>query len=486
MGRFSALIRISAGLVLLTCMILLTLDMLGLVPAPADERLQSRVRLGETLAAQAAATAQSDLGPLRAALAVAVRQNEELLSAGLRDDQGRLLVASADHRLLWSPDSVDRSTSTHIRIPLFRGPERWATLELRFASAGPDNLLQALWERPLIRTLLLLGAAGFFAYLFYMRRTLRHLDPSAVIPARVQTALDVMAEGVLLLDQKEKIVLANAEFSKRLGRSPASLLGVEASSLGWQLGDGSGSPQSVPWLDAMQRSQTVKGIALSLDAQSSKRLVFNVNASPVLDGWGRAKGAIVTFDDVTELEQKTADLEQALSDLERSRDEIRAQNEELKLVARTDPLTGLLNRWAFLERLEAQLAAAKTEEQELSCVMVDIDQLKRLNYTHGLAAGDEVLRRVGEAVVAAAASADDACRYGGGEFCLALPDTAADAAVQVAAELRRRVQTPGFARQHIGISCGIATTTFGATTAEALVRQAGAALHASKRAGDEP
>jgi diguanylate cyclase (GGDEF)-like protein len=484
-GRFSALIRISAGLVLLTCMILLTLDMLGLVPAPADERLQTRVRLGQTLAAQAAATSGSDLGPLRAALAVAVQQNEEMLSAGLRDTQGRLLVTSADHRLLWSPDSPDRSTSTHVRVPLFRGPERWATLELRFERAGPDNVLQALWERPLIRTLLMLGAAGFFAYLFFMRRTLRHLDPSAVIPARVQTALDVMAEGVLLLDQKERIVLANAEFSKQLDRSPASLLGVQASSLGWRLRDGSGSPQSIPWLDAMRDSQTVKGVPLSVELQSGEQLVFSVNASPVLDGWGRAKGAIVTFDDVTELEQKSSELQEALTELEESRDEVRAQYEELQVMARTDPLTGLSNRRAFLERLEAQLAAAKREEQELCCVMVDIEHLKRLNYAHGLAAGDEVLRRVAEVVRAAAGSADDACRCGGGEFCLAFPDMAADDAAHVAAELRRRVQSPGFARQAVRIRCGISSTAFGATTAEELMRQAGSALHASKGADGE-
>ena len=74
-------------------------------------------------------------------------------------------------------------------IPMFKGGTPWATLEVRFRGIeeiGPTGLLGALWERPLIRLVGLVGVLGFATYLVYMRRTLRHLDPSAVIPTRVQ------------------------------------------------------------------------------------------------------------------------------------------------------------------------------------------------------------------------------------------------------------------------------------------------------------
>ena len=69
----------------------------------------------------------------------------------------------------------------------------------------------------------------------------------------------------------------------------------------------------------------------------------HVNGSPVLDGWGHSKGAIVTFDDVTELERKSTALEEALAMLEKSQDEIRLRNEELQVLAKRDPLTGVAN-----------------------------------------------------------------------------------------------------------------------------------------------
>ena len=82
------------------------------------------------------------------------------------------------------------------------------------------------------------------------------------------------------------------------------------------------------------------------------------HAAPILDGWDKAKGAIVTFDDVTELALRTAELEHSNALLEKSQDEIRLQNEELQTLAKQDPLTGVANRRAFMSWFEVQLAQA--------------------------------------------------------------------------------------------------------------------------------
>ena len=487
MERLTPVLRISLGLAILTCAILVLMDLLGVIPEPRDVELDSRIRLCETLAAQVTpAIAKDDFASIRAVLLVAVRRNDDVLSAGLRAAHGRLMVSAGEHRRHWDPEVADHSTSTHVQIPMYKGPTRWATLEVRFKGlreAGATGLLAALWERPLIRLLLGVGVLGFLSYVVYMRRTLRHLDPSAVIPTRVQAALDVMAEGVLLLDQNERIVLANQAFAARLGRSPESLLGAKASSLGWRSPSGSAVLPEFPWWEAIREARTSTGVSLCIEPEAGERRVFVLNVAPVLDGWGKPKGAIATFDDVTELEQQKAALERAMSELEKSQDEIRLQNQELETLAKRDPLTGVANRRAFMEWFEAQFAQARGEGSELSCVMVDIDHFKRINDTHGHATGDEVIRRLAELLSTAVRSTDAVCRYGGEEFCIALPGASSQVAAKVAERLCGKARSPGFTRVPMTVSFGVASVKSGAASLAELLEQSDRALYASKESG---
>jgi diguanylate cyclase (GGDEF)-like protein/PAS domain S-box-containing protein len=485
--RLTPVLRISLGLALLTSSIIVLLDLFGLVPAPRDAELEARIRLCETLATQTtSAVAKDDFASIRSVLMVAVRRNDDVLSAGLRAANGRLLVLAGSHRELWEPDPEGRSTATHVQIPMFKGATRWGALEVRFseiAKIGATGLLGSLWQRPLIRLVGLVGVLGFATYLFYLRRTLRHLDPSAVIPTRVQAALDVMAEGILLLDQEERIVLANQAFAAQLGRAPKSLLGVKASALGWEARETGASLPEFPWWDAIRESRTSTRTPLCFEEKPGNKRVFAVNVSPVLDGWGRPKGAIATFDDVTELEQKTAALEKAMSELEKSQDEIRLQNEELEVLAKRDPLTGVANRRAFMDWFELQFAAGKNRGSILSCVMADIDHFKRINDAHGHATGDEVIRRIAELLATAVRSTDAVCRYGGEEFCIVLSGVESAAAAKVAERLREKARSPGFARVPFTVSFGVASTASGASTLAELLEQADRALYASKEAG---
>jgi diguanylate cyclase (GGDEF)-like protein len=93
-------------------------------------------------------------------------------------------------------------------------------------------------------------------------------------------------------------------------------------------------------------------------------------------------------------------------------------------VARTDPLTGLLNRRSFEEQLRREWAQAVHDDYPLSCVMIDIDYFKSINDREGHAAGDQALRQVSATLAFQARPGDIVCRYGGEEFCVLMPGAA--------------------------------------------------------------
>jgi len=482
MGQLTPLVRISAGLVVLTCSILLTADMIGLLPRPQHELFQARIEFCERLAAQAASgTSQQDLAALRRTLDLAARRDEDLVSAGLRDQRGRLILASSQHRESWQPASAEGSSATHVRVPLFNKGRAWATLEVRFKDATPGGTLAALWQRPIVPVLVFSAVAGFVGYLIYMRRTLRHLDPSAVVPARVQMALDVMAEGVVLIDGKEQIVLANSSFVEQVGVSRAGLMGSSLRRIQWAHRNAPGISISLPWEEVLSEAKQSTGTELTLTVGGEDR-VFVVNASPVLDGWDKAKGAIVTFDDVTELAERTEALERANALLEKSREEIQLQNDELEELAKRDPLTGVSNRRAFLELFESKFEAARRGECALSCVMVAIAFFKKINDEHGHSMGDEVIRRLATALLAEVRSTDWVCRWGGEEFIL-LFDEDIDFATDSSKRLRKGIDSPGFTRVSVSASFGVATATRGVESVQDLINRADAALYAAKENG---
>ena len=276
MGRFAPLLRIAFGLAALTCSILIGLDLLGFVPEESQRIAEERIQLSELLVTQATvAIDKGDLSGLRPTIEVMIRRNDELLSAGLRETNGRLLFATREHRDRWQPLADGKSTSTQLQSPIYRDGKRWANLELTFEELKPDDVWSAFLRRPIMRLVLALGVLGFVAYLLFMRRTLKHLDPSAVIPARVQTALDVMAEGVLLIDSDDQIILANKAFCQQIGRKQSSLIGLSASRLGWLDRHLDSKPTSLPWMRSITESAAILDQPLRLERKDGEPLSWS-------------------------------------------------------------------------------------------------------------------------------------------------------------------------------------------------------------------
>jgi diguanylate cyclase (GGDEF)-like protein len=120
----------------------------------------------------------------------------------------------------------------------------------------------------------------------------------------------------------------------------------------------------------------------------------------------------------------------------RLRDSLRDQ-------ATRDGLTGLFNRRFFEEAAERELSRAKRHQRPLVFMVLDVDHFKRFNDTYGHDAGDYLLREVGQLLRRSVRQSDFACRYGGEEFVLILPESPVESALERADQIRRGFRALG-------------------------------------------
>lgn len=152
-----------------------------------------------------------------------------------------------------------------------------------------------------------------------------------------------------------------------------------------------------------------------------------------------------------------------------------------------DPLTGLFNRRYMEETLGRELVRAERQKTSLSLIVLDIDHFKHINDTHGHPAGDSVLRKTGHFLGSSVRESDVACRYGGEEFILILPDCPKEAALAKARELCERTRVLTFPEAGGGVeitaSFGVSSFPADGIESQGLIQAADAALYVAKRSG---
>ncbi|MBJ7574305.1 diguanylate cyclase [Luteimonas sp. MC1828] len=162
--------------------------------------------------------------------------------------------------------------------------------------------------------------------------------------------------------------------------------------------------------------------------------------------------------------------------------------ETLRVQSLRDPLTGLFNRRYLEENLARELQRCERRNLPLSLLMIDVDNFKRFNDQHGHAAGDAVLSHVGRTLEALVRGEDLACRYGGEEFTLILPEADAATAITRAETIRRTVAMTtllhmGQTLGPVTLSIGVASFPADGATPEVLLGLADASLYRAKAEG---
>ncbi len=164
-------------------------------------------------------------------------------------------------------------------------------------------------------------------------------------------------------------------------------------------------------------------------------------------------------------------------------------NEEVRLLAVTDELTGLHNRHFFMDRIELELERARRYQRNLSFLMIDLDDFKHYNDTHGHQPGDRLLQDLARCFQGLTRKTDVAARYGGEEFVILMPETAKAEAAALAERICTAVAQYPFAHREtqpggkVTISVGVSEFPSDADSVYRLIQKADQSLYQAKDRG---
>jgi diguanylate cyclase (GGDEF)-like protein/PAS domain S-box-containing protein len=296
-----------------------------------------------------------------------------------------------------------------------------------------------------------------------------------IIPVARTRLIERMSDGILVLDRQNRIVDFNPAMESFLARTSDSLLGRPAAEI------------LQPWMDKADALISGQETHVVLRIHSSPPRYLDLRVTPLYDDRKHLSGRLMVFHDVTDHKNVEKKLRYANDRLQSQLIEIGTLQSKLRSQAIHDPLTYLFNRRYLDETLDRELARAAREGYPLCVIMLDIDHFKRMNDAHGHEAGDLVLKALARTLLASNRRGDFACRFGGEEFVVVMPNIPMSVAYRRAEELRTTLNSLIVPHDgntlRITISMGIACYPANGEDRESLLRAADRAMYAAKKAG---
>lgn len=306
--RITATIHINITLTCLLVTLLFLAIGIGLVPNKVRMNIENRQKFCENLAIQFCGVAHDNIIYTLESLAPhIIERNKDVLSMGFRGTDGQLVSGTDNHDTNWQPLSDDESTPTQMQIPIYKGQEEFGMIEIYFAPVYPKTIA-GFFHVHYIYFILFMAVSMFTVYWVYLRRALRFLDPSSVIPNRVKAVLDNLTESVVILDKDEQIIFANEAFCKTIDETEGSFVGRKLSVFPWIQLRQKQEHSELPWVQTLQKGTTKTNIPLILKTKDGNKRTSVVNSVPILSAGGEHRGIMTSFTDVTELEEKNTEL----------------------------------------------------------------------------------------------------------------------------------------------------------------------------------
>ncbi|MBI5885842.1 MAG: diguanylate cyclase [Deltaproteobacteria bacterium] len=228
---------------------------------------------------------------------------------------------------------------------------------------------------------------------------------------------------------------------------------------------------------AMEDGQNVPIIMISGTKQSLKNRLTGFNA-------GASDFIVKPYED----EELIARVKSLLR-IHRLMEELKVKNTLLEKLAVTDELTGLNNRRHFFDAVKTQVSAGLRPQCKTACLLMDIDHFKKTNDTHGHAAGDEILRKMGRLLNSCKRDGELLARFGGEEFVICLFNTDSESALLAAERFRHLIKSydfssPLFPERQITVSVGVSIYTQALPVSiDDLIKTADKAMYQSKADG---
>ncbi len=266
--------------------------------------------------------------------------------------------------------------------------------------------------------------------------------------ARLSSAIDRSPAAMLLADARGRILMVNRETERMFGYRRDQLVGQPVETLVPKRLARAHREQRKGFMDSpAARPMGADRVLVAMRSDGSEFPVeIGLNPLPTSDGLC-VLGSLV---DVTVHRQTEERMRKLTAELA----EVNAQLSEL---ASTDQLTGVRNRRAFDEQLGMLLSLGHRRSGSLSLLLVDLDGFKEYNDRHGHLAGDEALTTLAELLESSVRLHDVVGRYGGDEFVVILPDTAAEGATDLGERVRKAVENYAWRATRLTVSVGVST-----------------------------
>lgn len=300
-------IRLSLSLVGLTLFIFFVASWLDLVPSESEPRLQARIDFTESLAAQLSVVLEEDnVDIIPAMIKRVVSRHSQVQSVLLRRKDGEIISVQGEHP---QQDLDFVSTPDLMKVPISKDGALWGALEVSYVPLD-ETYFWGLIDAKQFRLTLFIGLFGFIIYLLLVKKVLSHLDPYKVIPSRVKVAFNALSEGVVLVDEEERIVLSNNAFEDRVDYKNNQLMGKKLSSLSWSYPEQTNENSKIlPWVESLEQGVAPGHVMLNIENSQGKRLTLIANSTPLHDAQNKIRGVLISFNDVTELEKINQELE---------------------------------------------------------------------------------------------------------------------------------------------------------------------------------
>jgi diguanylate cyclase (GGDEF)-like protein/PAS domain S-box-containing protein len=296
-----------------------------------------------------------------------------------------------------------------------------------------------------------------------------------LIPIARSRLIENMRDGILVLDAQNRIVDINPAMESFIEKKASFYMGKNAFDV------------FQPWMEKTYLLLDGMEARTELRVPKDPSRYLDLRVTPLYNKDRLLNGRLMVFRDITERKHVEKRLRYVNDRLQTQLIEIGVLQSKLREQAIRDPLTNLFNRRYLEETLERELARAAREDYSLCVIMIDLDHFKRVNDTYGHEAGDEVLKALAFTLSEQCRRGDFACRFGGEEFVVVMPNINMDTGYERAENIRQSLNalrvSYGEYNLTITISMGIACYPINGETRESILRAADQAMYGAKEAG---